>query len=158
MSELGLGDLLKEVHRRWVRWQEVEQDAPIPQWQIEDLDIPWMPYETYMRAKILHAAPMEMGLLFVEFPPGKAEDNRFHIHPISARIITVVSGSGAFTWCRSWDGGAPKTTHLRPGSRIWMPAGVLHTLRADADGLLVQSIHLPWVPLEHPACLIYPWD
>ena len=45
---------------------------------------------------------------------------------------------------------------LKVGDRVWMPRGILHTFMSGPDGLLVDSIHNPFVGLEGPHCLIYP--
>jgi hypothetical protein len=43
---------------------------------------------------------------------------------------------------------------LVPGDRVWMPRGTIHTFRSGASGLLVESIHSPFVPLDSPECIV----
>lgn len=113
----------------------------------------WIEYELYMQAQLLKAVPGELGALLVKFPPDGAEDNRLHTHPCSDRIITVMSGSGEFV--RSMRGEI-ETFPLVPGDRVWMPRGILHTFRAGGEGLLVESLHSPFLSFDDPKCLAYP--
>lgn len=112
----------------------------------------WEPYETYMKAFILEKS-QEFAMLLVDFPPEISEDNRLHTHPISDRRITVIRGSGEFICYRD---GRVQTFQLDSGDRVWMPRGVLHTFRSGADGLLVESVHSPFVPFDDRLCLLYP--
>lgn len=115
----------------------------------------WVAYETYMRALgTLQAVPGGIAKLWVEFPPSGTEDNDLHVHPKSDRVITVISGSGVFLARRP--GSAFIERPLVTGDRVWMPRGVLHTFKAGNEGLLVESLHNPWVPLDDPRCLVYP--
>ncbi len=116
-------------------------------------DLPWVEYESYMRAQVLRGVPGQLGELIIEFPPEGAEDNRLHVHPQSDRVITVISGSGTFVAVRL---GKRITRDLRQGSRIYMPRGVLHTFFAGSNGLLVHAVHNPFVALDDPSILIYP--
>lgn len=113
----------------------------------------WVGYESYMEAQLLKAVPGEIGVLLVKFPLDAAEDNEVHVHPCSDRIITVISGSGEFV--RYWNGKV-ETFPLVPGDRVWMPRGILHTFRSGEEGLLVESLHNPFLSFNHPKCLLYP--
>lgn len=130
------------------RWKSENwlEKVEIPTYSLEGKV--WETYETYMQACNLGG-----GLLLVRFPPEATEDNRLHVHPRSDRRITVISGSGEFVRC--WNKKV-EIFPLIPGDRVWMPRGVLHTFRAGAGGLLVESLHSPFVPFDDPLCLVYP--
>lgn len=122
----------------------------VPEHTPQDL----LPYEDYMMA--LPAFPCregEAGRLFVFFPPEGAEDNELHPHPISDRVITVAQGSGWFICVR--DSRLVKYA-LTVGTRVWMPRGKLHTFLAGPEGMVVESIHNPYVPIDNPQCIFTP--
>lgn len=144
-------NLKSETRRRWQNGTFIEMVVALP---VPSYDLPWVPYEDYMKAQLVDCVPGRLGKLLVDFPPEATEDNQLHVHPISDRRITVIRGSGEFVARRP--GGAVEHFPLVPGSRVWMPRGVLHTFRASTEGLLVESLHNPWVPLEDPRCLVYP--
>ncbi len=147
-----MGNKLKsEIRWRWKYGTYIERGGAV---SVPVYDLPWVPYEGYMRAQLIECVTGEVGRLLVDFPPESTEDNHLHIHPISDRRITVLRGSGEFVARRP--GGLVEQFPLVPGSRVWMPRGVLHTFRASTKGLLVESLHNPWVPLEDPRCLVYP--
>lgn len=143
--------LIIEASRRWAEGVYIERGVPLPRTDYPDL--PWVQYEEYMRAQIVRAVLGEVGKLIVEFPPERSEDNRLHLHPTSDRIITVVRGSGRFVAKRF---GVMMEAALVPSTRVYMPRGTLHTFFAGPEGLLVHSLHLPWIPLDDPQCLVYP--
>ena len=140
-----------ETKRRWKKGDFIESGHrafQIPTYKSEDL----IPYEDYMLA-LPTCNVWESGRVFVFFPPEGAEDNHLHTHPISDRIITVAQGSGWFFCVRDsrlWK------YPLTPGTRVWMPRGKLHTFFAGPDGLVVESLHNPYVPVSHPQCLFTP--
>lgn len=113
----------------------------------------WVGYESYMKAQIIRGTPGEVGVLLVEFPADSTEDNRLHTHPVSDRVVTILKGSGDFICKRN---GEIVDYPLRPGIRVWMPRGTLHTFKSHSEGMLVSSIHSPFVALEDPKCLCYP--
>lgn len=113
----------------------------------------WIEYESYMKAQIIQGIPGEVGILLVDFPADSTEDNRLHTHPVSDRVVSVLRGSGKFICKRK---GEIVDYPLHPGVRIWMPRGILHTFKSNSDGMLVSSIHSPFVALEDPKCLCYP--
>lgn len=118
-----------------------------------DLSGEWEPYESYMKAKII-ARNEDEAILLVEFPPEISEDNELHTHPISDRRVTVLQGTGEFIYS---DG--KKNIHFQPlvpGDRVWMPRGTLHTFKSGEEGLLVESVHSPFVPFDHRLCILYP--
>lgn len=115
--------------------------------------LPWVEYESYMQAQIVQGIPNQLGILAVEFPAESSEDNEHHCHPQSDRCITVIAGSGTFEFFK---GGKLFILPLAPGDRVWMPRGVLHTFRSGKNGLLVESLHNPFLPFDHPHCLVYP--
>ena len=45
---------------------------------------------------------------------------------------------------------------IKAGTRVWMPRGTVHTFMASTEGLLVESIHNPWIPFENSGCITYP--
>ena len=113
----------------------------------------WQPYEEYMEAGFPYGDPIEgePTLLLIRFPPDKAEANELHTHPESDRIVTILEGSGVFEAKRLSSGSHYMLpVNLSPGTCIFMPRNTLHTFRAGPDGLLVASIHNPWIPLDDP--------
>ena len=106
-----------------------------------------------MKAILINCVPGELGRLLVDFPANSTEDNKLHTHPASDRCVTVISGSGEFICYRDKK---VQTFPLVPGVRVWMPRGILHTFKSGTKGLLVESLHNPFMPLDHPKCLIYP--
>lgn len=145
-------DLKKETRRRWREGAFIETGAVLPASSYDH--IPWVPYETYMRAQLVDCTSGQLGKLLVDFPADAMEDNELHVHPISDRLITVIRGSGEFVARRP--SGTIEHFALVPGHRVWMPRGVLHTFMAGGEGLLVESLHNPFVPFDHPRCLVYP--
>jgi len=111
-----------------------------------------IPYEEYMSA-LPCVEDWQPGPVFVFFPPEGTEDNELHTHPISDRIITVIDGSGEFIAVRN-----RKVCRypLTRGTRVYMPRGVLHTFLASSEGLVVESIHNPYVPIGHPLTIKAP--
>jgi len=141
-----------ECRKRWEEGAYFEHGALV-QIDHHHLSARGIPYETYMRAYPIHCVIGEVGRLYVRFPPEGGEDNHLHTHPRSDRVITILEGSGIFEAMR----GHVRIEHkLKPGDRVWMPRNVLHTFFAGAEGLLVESIHNPWIALEDPMCLVYP--
>jgi len=140
-----------EARSRWNIGNFLEKNFPIPK---SNYNLPWIPYEDYMEAQLVDTTEGLLGRIIVRFPPEASEDNDLHIHPISDRVITVISGSGQFVCKRPKEKGLSKY-ELVPGTRVWMPRGVLHTFIASTQGLLVESFHNPFVPFEHPKCLTY---
>jgi quercetin dioxygenase-like cupin family protein len=106
-----------------------------------------------MKAILVNCVPGQLGRLLVDFPANSTEDNKLHTHPASDRCVTVIKGSGDFICYR--DKKVQKFP-LVPGVRVWMPRGILHTFKSGNEGLLVESLHNPFIPLDHPKCLIYP--
>lgn len=136
---------------RWQQGNFIEHNHPLPVVPLHT-DDDLLPYEDYMKAlPMVHE--WQTGSVFVFFPPEGSEDNELHTHPISDRIITVAKGSGWFICVR--DSRLVKY-QLTPGTRVWMPRGKLHTFLAAEDGLVVESIHNPYVPVSHPKCLYAP--
>lgn len=148
----GLIDFRQECRIRWRSgtWLEHNQTAST---QEMEHSLPWIPYESYMKAQIVQGIPGELGLLLVQFPAEASEGNAHHCHPKSDRCITVIKGSGTFECFK-------RRQFLRlalsSGDRVWMPRGVLHTFRSGADGLLVESLHNPFLAFNNPHCLVYP--
>lgn len=140
-----------ECQERWCSDNFIEHDVVSPHALREDL--PWVSYETYMRAQLVDCAPGQLGKLVVDFPAHAMEDNELHIHPVSDRVITVLNGSGVFVAHRP-DGTVVKID-IVPRDRVWMPRGVLHTFMAGPNGLLVESMHNPYIPFENPECIVY---
>ena len=106
----------------------------------------WVEYEEYMKAILINCVPGELGRLLVDFPANSTEDNKLHTHPASDRCVTVIC----------YRDKKVQTFPLVPGVRVWMPRGILHTFKSGTKGLLVESLHNPFMPLDHPKCLIYP--
>ena len=103
---------------------------------------PWVTYEKYMQAKLIAAVPGQVGLLHIKFPPEMAEDNRIHTHLYTDRLVTVLEGSGYFI--------------IAPfGDRVWMPRGIRHTWYSGKNGLVVESVHNPFIAFDDPDILVY---
>jgi quercetin dioxygenase-like cupin family protein len=141
-----------ETRRRWEAGDFQERLAQLPV-HPEAGQLPQVAYETYMLARLVRAIPGEVGILIVKFLPEAAEDNCLHAHPVSDRVVTVLEGSGRFVAVRN---GAQLEVALEAGDRIWMPRDTLHTFVAGADGLVVESIHNPFIPLDDEQCIVYP--
>lgn len=143
----------QECSERWnsnLFWELVNiSEITIPNYSNCD----WVEYEEYMRAVLIDCIPNKLGRLLVGFPANSTEDNRLHTHPVSDRRVTVLKGSGDFICYRDKK---VQSFPLVPGVRVWMPRGVLHTFKSGSEGLLVESLHNPFVPLNHPKCLVYP--
>lgn len=114
---------------------------------------PWIEYESYMQAKVIKGIPGQIGILLVKFPSSVSEDNDHHTHPCSDRRVTVLKGSGTFEYFKK---NQLLCIELSKGDRVWMPRGILHTFRSGTNGLLVESLHNPFVPFDDPKCLVYP--
>lgn len=148
--------LIKEVTKAvWETNFPVSKLAlPIEHCWKDPKDMDWdraVPYEDYMKAIILDAKEGETGTIIVKFPAECSESNTLHNHPISDRVITVYEGSGTFVYVKN---GTVRTVHLLVGDTVFMPRGVLHTFLAGKDGMIVSSIHNPYIPIEHPKCLV----
>lgn len=117
---------------------------------------PWERYEDYMLARSIAATPGKVGILHIQFPPNMVEDSRLHVHHHSDRLITVIGGSGHFVVAA--DDGAVKTIFLERGMRLWMPRGVRHTFYAGNNGLVLESIHNPFIAFDDPDILDYQGD
>jgi quercetin dioxygenase-like cupin family protein len=143
--------LQSEIFEKWDKDTYFVVGVDIP--EIQYPNIPWVPYEDYMRARLIKTEPGKTGEIIVEFPIEGSEDNQLHIHPFSDRVITVVKGSGKFVAIRK---GERIEQEFFPGCRVWMPRGTLHTFFSGSEGLTVHSIHNPWIPLDNPQCLVYP--
>ncbi len=113
----------------------------------------WEPYETYMYARSIAAIPGKIGILHIEFPPEMVEDSRLHVHHYSDRLITVVKGSGQFLV--AGEHGEIRSIALERGHRLWMPRGVRHTFYAGKKGLVLESIHNPFIAFDDPDILDY---
>ena len=143
-------NIQQESLQRWHSNNFYEQ-IEIPSLQIPQRE--WIAYEEYMKAILINCVPGELGKLIVSFPANATEDNRLHTHPASDRLVTVLKGSGDFI---CYHHKKVETYPLFPGIRVWMPRGILHTFKSRETGLLVQSLHNPFIPLESPRCLVYP--
>lgn len=143
-------NLKRECAERWKQDKFIEQIQRLPS---QEYRLPWVAYETYMMTQLVDVQENKVSRLKVKFPPEATEDNRLHIHPISDRIITVIDGSGDFIAVRE---NREKHYRIEPGMRVWMPRGTVHTFKAGTNGLLVESIHNPFIPFDNPHCLVYP--
>lgn len=152
LGELTPAEIKDEARERWSENRFLEQGATY-KFNENFNFLPWVDYEDYMQAKLIDSTSGETGRIIVNFPSESSEDNQLHVHPISDRVITVIEGGGTFIALRKRE---LIRKALKPGTRVWMPRGVLHTFLSDTRGLLVESIHNPWVPLEDEKCLIYP--
>jgi quercetin dioxygenase-like cupin family protein len=139
------------IRHRWSDGSFVEHDQAIPNIP-NSREYPWITYEDYMEAQLIDIKDFQPGNIIVKFPPESSEDNDLHVHPISDRLITVIEGSGQFICLRNK---RIQKYELLPGTSVWMPRGILHTFFAGEEGLLVQSFHNPFIPLNHPKCLTY---
>lgn len=140
-----------EIRQRW-RTDDYIGEGYSASYGVQE-GYPWVEYEEYMVAQILRGDADKVGIIIVDFPPHATEDNALHTHPLSDRMITVIKGSGEFIARKD---GEVLRHAIKPGTRVWMPRGVLHTFLSSAEGLLVESVHNPWIPFEHPGCLTYP--
>lgn len=140
-----LGKLIAEL---WESGNFIESDVKIPEYHY---DLPWVPYEDYMEAQLIEATAGSPGRLIVKFPPWTREDKGMHIHPNSDRVILVLEGAGEFVAVRNDEEIRIK---LKPGDRVWMPRGVKHNFIAGSKGPLVESQHLPYIPMDDPQCLV----
>ena len=107
------------------------------------LALPWIPYE-FMRAQFIHAVLGQLGVLIVDLPPQTSEDNVLHRHPDSDRRITVLRGHGVFVAERNGRLGAE---HISQGDVLVFPRNVLHTFVSGGHGMLIESLHGPYVDL-----------
>lgn len=145
--------LENQILELWKSWAFFETGVEIPDY---DYDLPWVPYEDYMRAQLVSAVPGREGKLIVRFVPYGTEDKGLHKHPDSDRIIIVLEGSGEFVAKKevAKERYAEIRISIQPGDRIWMPRGAVHNFIAGARGLLIESRHLPFIPFEAPNCLV----
>jgi quercetin dioxygenase-like cupin family protein len=118
---MSISKLRSEIRKHWDSNSFIETGVAIPN---SIYPLPWVPYESYMRAQLVKATPGDEGLLLVNFPPESSEDNDLHIHPISDRVITVISGFGEF---RAMIAEHLQCFVIKSGYRIWMPRGIIHT-------------------------------
>lgn len=138
-----------EVRIRWIEGCYIEQLIAVN--FLYHGSLPWVPYEGYMKARLLEAVVGKPGRLVICFPADSAEDEEFHVHPTSDRVVTVLEGSGKFVAIRNFQ----KIEHdLVPGMRVWMPRGVVHNFFGGPEGLLVDSQHLPFIPFNDPLCFV----
>lgn len=149
---LNISSFQKNCRHRWNVGNFLEADKESAYSPRKKGD--WIPYESYMRAQIVKGGEEgEVAVLIVEFPSNGSEDNAHHCHPKSDRRITVIDGNGVFEFLQ---GRELFQIPLEKGNRVWMPRGILHTFRAGNKGMLVESIHSPFIPIENPYCLVYP--
>lgn len=141
-------NLSEEIARRWENGNFIEYLERLP---VPSLNRGRVYYESYMTAWIIREGLV--GELFIKFPAGYVEGERLHLHPKSDRIVSIISGGGQFKAERN---GELMEHELVPGMRVWMPRGTLHTFETGPEGLLVHSMHLPFIPLDDPTCLVYP--
>lgn len=149
-----MDNLEKECLQRWKKNDFYEVLPSTPE-LIHPVVGEWVQYEEYMRAILIDCVPGRLGKLLVRFPANATEDNCLHTHPASDRVVTVIEGGGDFI-CYHGRSKKVKSYPLFPGIRVWMPRGILHTFKSRGDGLLVESLHNPFIPLESPHCLVYP--
>ncbi len=134
-----------EILDRWKRGNFLEVGVAIPGFKY---DLPWVPYENYMQVQLVEAIPGQPGKLIIQFPKDGAEDEQFHIHPVSDRVITVLQGSGQFVAIRNF---TKVVYELEAGCRLCMPRGVVRNFFGN---LLVESLHLPFIAFESPFCFV----
>jgi hypothetical protein len=139
----------EEFRKRWEAGVFHEKKEPKT---FHPRDLPWIPYEDYMRAQIIGVSCFEHTLLRVEFPSEQIKGSKLHIHPLSNRMVEVLDGSGTFVAIRN---GNEISIPLEPGDVIWMPRGIVHTFHSGPSRLIVESAHVPFIPLDDPMCLIY---
>lgn len=155
---IELGNLEVETRERWSQNLFLEHGREAFSEQSSYLKslvtlTPWEPYEKYMMARLVAAVPGQVGLLHIKFPPEIAEDNRIHTHLYSDRLVTVLEGSGYFIIAPL---GEPiKQINVEVGDRVWMPRGVRHTWFSGKNGLVVESIHSPFIAFDDPNILVY---
>lgn len=147
---MELKTIRRDITEKWESGRFFEHGIDLTPYR--DLDLPWVPYEDYMEAQLEEVVIGGRGKLRIRFKPNTAEDSRMHTHPDSERIVTILKGSGKFVAERH---GHMFELSLKAGDRIWMPRNTLHNFYAGTKGLLVQSIHCPWIPLEDPRCFVH---
>jgi mannose-6-phosphate isomerase-like protein (cupin superfamily) len=151
-------NLHEETRKRWDSGEFLEYDK-LPYTEestyLKSLAemTPWEPYETYMFARSIAATPGKIGILHIQFPPEMAEDCRLHVHHYSDRLITVVGGAGQFIVAN--ENGEIKSIALETGTRLWLPRGIRHTFYAGKSGLVLESIHNPFIAFDDPDILDY---
>jgi mannose-6-phosphate isomerase-like protein (cupin superfamily) len=147
-----LFDTMKQnrILEKWKSGNFIEHLDLLPSF---DLSGHWVEYESYMQAKLLNCVPYQDGELLVRFPVNCAEDNQPHTHPISDRIVTVLEGDGEFICGIN---NKIYTFDITRGDVVYMPRGTLHTFKSLSDGMLVHSLHCPFVPFDDRLCLTYP--
>lgn len=138
------------VRSKWQANSYIETTSCLPK---SHYDLPWIKYESYMRAQLIQSNVGYVGKLIVDFPESTTEDNQLHTHPISDRIVTVLKGNGYFICQRE---GKILEAKLSPGIIIHMPRKVLHTFISGDQGLVVKSVHAPFVDFHDPLCIKYP--
>jgi mannose-6-phosphate isomerase-like protein (cupin superfamily) len=106
-----------------------------------------------MFARSIAATPGKVGILHIQFPPAMVEDARLHVHHYSDRVITALSGTGQFIV--EEETGKITSYILERGTRLWMPRGVRHTFYAGKQGLVLESIHNPFIAFDDPNILDY---
>lgn len=155
---IAFQNLHEETKKRWDRGEFLEYDK-LPYTEestylksLTDVTS-WEPYESYMFARSIAATPGKVGILHIQFPPEMAEDSRLHVHHYSDRVITVVSGAGQFIV--EGENGEIQSHILERGTRLWMPRGVRHTFYAGKQGLVLESIHNPFIAFDDPDILDY---
>ena len=139
----------------------------------------WINYEGYMKACIIRGEMGDTGLLLVRFPSGGLEDYGLHSHDFSHRQILVLEGSGTFykdgiytpsLFLKIETAKMNKTEGpilysdsdigkyaLEPGSLVQFPKRRIHNFAAGNEGMLVLSVHRPFIPLDDPrAFTAYP--
>lgn len=146
-----MANIFEGISEKWINNNFIDFEVRIDNIVYPDED--WIDYEDYMQAILINCLPGKIGELIVKFPADSTEDNRLHTHPASDRIVTVLEGSGDFICYRDEK---VQNFPLFPGVRVWMPKGILHTFKSKKEGLLVQSLHNPFIPLDNPKCLVYP--
>lgn len=155
---IAFQNLHNETRRRWDSGEFLEYEK-LPYTQestylksLTDVT-PWEPYETYMFARAIAATPGKVGILHIQFPAEMAEDARLHVHHYSDRVITVLDGSGQFLVAGADN--EIKSHALVRGTRLWMPRGIRHTFYAGKQGLVLESIHNPFIAFDDPDILDY---
>lgn len=149
-----MAECILDIKRRWQEGRFFTQGVALSEEELQRfMALPEVVYQIYMRARIFRAAAGEIGELLITLPPGLNEDNYLHIHPISDRDITIVQGAGFFIAQRQ---GKFVVKILRKGDRIVVPRGVLHTCLSGSEGLIIKSLHIPWVPPDDSRCSFYP--
>lgn len=147
MKTMTINAIRQETQQRWQTGNFLEHGLVL---SYQELDLPWVQYEDYMKAQLIRAIPDEVGELRIRFQAGTAEDKYMHVHPNSDRIITVLVGSGTFVAIRIGD---EIRLTIQAGDRLWMPRNTVHNFFAD-DEFVVHSIHSPFIPFEDPRCFV----